>query len=124
MSAARGTASGSTSEQERRPLLPKAPRTPNDAGDEVKERTPLPLSECRGWLFAFEEVTLMPLMPTEQVLVLCLMRFAEPVQPDPLDSRSNMGLILVVTDRSPSPSSSLLLASSSRTSKSPTTLPG
>ncbi|GAA5972337.1 hypothetical protein JCM8115_001258 [Rhodotorula mucilaginosa] len=58
MSASRGTASGSTSEQERRPLLPKAPTTPNDAGDEVKERTPLPL---------------------KQVLVLCLMRFAEPV---------------------------------------------
>lgn len=59
MSAARGTASGSMSEQERQPLLPKPSTTQNDAGDEVKERTPLPLSEFRDQLFAFGEVTLM-----------------------------------------------------------------
>ncbi len=60
MSAVRGNVSGSTSEQERRPLLPKAPTTPEDARDhEVKERTPLPLSECKDQLFAFVDVTLM-----------------------------------------------------------------
>ena len=80
MSAARGTASGSMLKQERQPLLPKASTTQNDAGDEVKERTPLPLSEFRDQLFRVRRGDAnVLLLSTEQVLVLCLMRFAEPV---------------------------------------------
>ncbi|GAA5986579.1 hypothetical protein JCM10908_003809 [Rhodotorula pacifica] len=58
MSAAGGSGRVDSLQDERRPLLAKQTNVGNDADDVVKERTPLPL---------------------KQVLVLCLMRFAEPV---------------------------------------------
>lgn len=79
MSAVGTTSHAGLSEQERRPLLPKKPDAVNDAGGQPP-RTPLPLSECtcRRAPTLYREIYAVT-DSAEQVLVLCLMRFAEPV---------------------------------------------